>query len=191
MKKRVVALALAAAMSLGAVTSVAAEEKQIGDLSGSAKGEVMAKVDKLQLPEQNTYLVTVTIPEMAFEYSFGTAGAWNTDDLKYEAPSDAGWKGGENPTAVITVTNKSDAAVTLNCKYEDAGAVTGVSGAITNDVGDGETATLESAVNASNPLDAGEAKKANFTLTISGTPDKEIEASTKIGTVTLTLSAVA
>ena len=47
MKKRVVALALAAAMSLGAVTSVTAAETEIKEGAGNAEGEVTAEVKKL------------------------------------------------------------------------------------------------------------------------------------------------
>ncbi len=187
MKKRVLALALAAVMSLGTVASVAAEEQNVDKVTGSANGSVTAEVTKLVLPTEKTYLVTVKIPEMAFEYSFGNAGKWNTETLQYEAPEDAGWKGAT--TADIEVTNKSDADVALKCVYEDASKVSGVDGKISCEGAETGEKTLASAVNEENPLEAGEATKTTFTLTISGTPDKEIEAGTVIGNVTLTVNA--
>lgn len=185
MKKRVVALALATVMSLGAVASVGATE-EIKSASGSASGDVNAKVTAMELPEVKTYLVTVEIPSMSFEYSFGTAEGWDTTTLKYEEAQGAGWK--EDPIANIKVTNKSDAAVNLNCEYKDLSVVTGLSSTITGGDSDGSTAKLESAVNVDAPLTPGEAKEVTFKLELTGTPNEPVEASTKIGTVTLTVS---
>lgn len=133
----------------------------------------------MQEPKEATYLVTVKFSDLAFTYNMGNVGEWSTTDLKYAAPTDAGWDGDRN-TATVTVTNKSNAAVKLDCKYAEA------EGGLTGNF-DKTEATLDSAVNKENLLEAGTPKADTFTLTLD-TPEKAFSG--KAGTITLTVNAV-
>lgn len=182
MKKRALALALAAAMSLGTITSVTADDYENLDTTQTATGSVTGTVNGYKEPETGTYLVTVTIPSLSVTYNMGTLGTWDTASMKYDGVTGDGWDGGEDPTATVTVVNKSNKPIKLNCKYaQDPTYGTEITGAF-----DKADETLESAVNKENPLQEGTEQTAEFKLTISGTPTKEIKDQT-VGTVTLTV----
>ncbi len=118
------------------------------------------------------YSVTIAWDsDLAFDYNAGTQGAWNPDNHTYGETTGAQWT---DKDVKVTVTNHSNAKVNATLALSDkANGFTFT--------GEG-TETLASAVGTA----VNEAPKAEFTITINGTPDAAI---TKVATATVSFAA--
>ena len=174
-------LALAMVMSLG-VSAFAADTniESTDPGSNSATGDVYV-VSNAETGGDIVYYVTVSIPEMSFTYNGANKGTWNPQSLTYDSAEAAGWEG--DTTATIGVTNKSNAAVVASVAYAPEAGYDAITGTF-----DQESDNLDSADNGEGDAGAGLAEKTEFVLTIGGTPASSF-ASTKVGTVTVTITA--
>ena len=69
--------------------------------------------------ESTVYSVDVTWGSMDFTYTSAFKGNWNPTTHQYDGATDAKWTCKENAN-VITVTNHSNAGVSLSFKYKSA-----------------------------------------------------------------------
>ena len=99
-----------------------------------------------------------------------------SSDLTYSSGGTGGWSHSGN---TITVTNHSNAQVTAALAYASEQGYGGISGSFDND-----NMTIETAVG----TEVSKAPTKTAALTLSGTLDSSVENSTKIGTVTVTIS---
>ena len=118
------------------------------------------------------YSVTIAWDDdLAFDYTAGTQGAWSPDNHTYGETTGAKWTDND---VKVTVTNHSNAKVTATL------ALSNKANGFTF-TGEG-TETLNSAVGTL----VNEAPKAEFTITIAGTPDAAV---TKVATATVSFAA--
>ena len=174
--KKLFASIIASAMVLSmSVTAFAAEGSATGQGAGDKTIDVTAKYDKSTSTEK-VYNVDIEWDSMTFTYTEGGTKVWNPATHTYTTSTSSGW---DKTEADITVTNHSNAAVTVSVEYAPVDG-TGVSGAITNG-----SATLAAGVEGK----PDEADKLTATLTISGTPNSTVtEDGVKIGTITIKIS---
>lgn len=177
--KKILALTLVTAMSLGVAASAASNITDVSSRN-SATNDVKTTVKDF-IEGEASYYVTVTFPSLEFTYNMGTLSEWQQDVLKYNTPSDQGWEAGTK-SGQITVSNRSNRAISLDCQYKASGSHQ-LAGKIT-----GGAAKLESAVSLENPLTAGAATDTTFTFEITETPSEDFEQET-VGTITLTVTA--
>ena len=173
------ALALALAASL-ATTAFASSITPDGD----ATNDVTVTVGG----ENNVvYSVEIAWDSMDFTYNYGTGGGWDPTTHTYEEGTGKGWTGANTETAKetasadLTVTNHSNAAVSVSAKFsgQDTAISNGVTATLTGNVFD---------------LGAGQIGEDNVDkvynsalVTVSGAPTKVDEKFT-VGTVTVTVN---
>lgn len=154
-------LALAMVFSLGISASAASPIQALG---GTDSNTVTVKVEASAAT--TVYYVEVSWDSLYFQYNFS---GQNWDPTTHQYSNSGGWTTGtENPTANITVTNHSNAAVTANVKFvenevekDSVGMVDGVTASLSNNSIQLATAVGTTFANAP----SGVAK-----LTISGAP---------------------
>lgn len=196
--KKFASLILALAMTFSMCISVSAERVDNG--IGSEDMPVQIKVT--EGIGGIVYNVTVAWESMDFTYKKAAAGTWNPDTHTYSGGNAAGWvpNGNQliaetnaegNYTAVssaITVTNHSNAAVTVGATLND-GALeaehNGVALALSYDAAD--QVLSDASQVAYNDVPG--ADKIAYTLKVSGVPDNSYtSALAKVNTITVTIS---
>lgn len=174
MKKIFAVILTLALLSMASVTAFADNIDTIGE-SGSAevKGTYVAGGSAATV-----YSVDIAWGSMEFTYTDASVGTWNPDNHKYDGAEEAKWscaKGADE----IKVTNHSNADVTVNFSYAPESAYNGITGTFSNvtlHIGNAENTELSNAPSGS------------VTLGLKGALSSEKTASTKIGTVTVTLA---
>ncbi len=115
-------------------------------------------------PPEDTVSAEITWGSMSFTYD---------DTIAEGAIAENGWTNdGSDGAATITVKNTGDTGITVSVSYIPEGTYSGINGTFDSDSADLETAVSQT-----------------FTLTLSGKPKKVIPAGTKIGQVTITITA--
>lgn len=196
-------LALALVLSMG-VTVFAEESDTVETVPGSKNIDVTAGYTAAKYDTGATvYHVVVawektgTITYAGNQYYYD----WKVDEnnfgyVKNDGKStDAGWTV-KNATVAITVTNKSNAAITATCGAPAAKTDTGVTG-ITGHYGEDVTATettltLKSAapkITGPNDVLTGTEQKASATYTITGVNGTISQDNVVIGTITVSIKA--
>lgn len=129
--------------------------------------------------ERTVYSVDVAWGNMSFTYTSAFKGNWNPTTHKYDGATDAKWTCEENAN-VITVTNHSNAGVSLSFEYKSAKEYSAVKGTFDN-----PSITLETAEGTTRA----NAPTSRTTLTLSGDMPTGITNNTTIviGTITVTL----
>ena len=168
------ALALVACMG---TTAFAAEITNVAPGSNTTTGDVYVTATE-KVTADDTYSVTITIPDLTFTYSFGNEGEWNVNDLQYDSVQAAGWA---EDTKTIQLVNKSNVGVTVTGSYAAETDYSEITGEFTsNSVALGEADTQGTS-------GAGEAQNGSIVFKIGGAPDSEL-SNVKVGTVTLTVT---
>ena len=147
--KKVFAILLAAA--LVATMSIAASAA-VTTVPGAADAQDL-KVNYTALTENNdtVYSIDVEWTDMAFAYTAGSEAAWNPETHEY-AVQNAGWT---DTTASVTVTNHSNAAVSVDVEIANQDGFT-----VTDDKDGAQTLT------AGVEGEPDEADNVTFTLTV-------------------------
>lgn len=128
---------------------------------------------------ETVYSVVVTWESLDFTYNFGEADLWDPTEHNYSS-SGTGTEGGwTDNTAVITVTNHSNANIRAKASFaEEAQSLTrnDVTASISN-----PSFTVSSAVG----TEYNSAPNGTFTCTVSGVPS--VTSDFNIGTITITI----
>lgn len=159
-------------------TAFAAEGSVTNQGIGDQTIDVTARYT-VSTSSETVYSVDITWDNMIFTYSESSVRTWNPENHTYTANRSGGWN---KTTADITVTNHSNADVTVKLTY-------------TADTANGNTGVTGTLSNAGGILAAGEEGKPDeaeqiiSTLTISGTPNGNVTADgVRVGTITVTIS---
>ena len=129
------------------------------------------------------YSVDITWGSMEFTYTDASTGTWNPATHKYDNISAAKWSCSEGADK-ISVTNHSNADVTIQLGYEPGTGYNGISGSFSDNKGTAITKlTLESAVGTAPES----APSASAVLGLNGGLSYDNTTSTAIGKVTVTL----
>lgn len=174
--KQIFTLALTFLLIFSLVTVTAFAEPTINTQNGTATKAVTASYSAGAGGSGTVYSVDITWGSMAFTYSAGSGSTWNPATHTYSSGGTGGWSHSGN---TITVTNHSNAQVTAALAYASEQGYGGISGSFDND-----NMTIETAVG----TEVSKAPTKTAALTLSGTLDSSVENSTKIGTVTVTIS---
>lgn len=176
MKKLIATLlTMSLAVGMGTTAFAAAGSKTVGE-NGSQPIEVTAKYTG-GATTVTTYSVDIEWEDMTFTYHESGSRTWNPADHTYTNNTTAGW---DKTTADITVTNHSNADVDIDLTYVPETG-TGV---------DGVLDTLFYTLAAGEEDKYTEADSKTSTFTISGAPDKTVNADgVKVGTITVAVSA--
>ena len=163
--KKFFAFALALALTLAlSVTCFAALENKTGDVTATYKTPD---------PAGTVYKVDVVFGDMEFTYTPEGNGTWDPAQHKYVEKAAAKWEATGN---TITVTNHSNAAVTVTLSYDAEEGFEAATATFSK-----TTFTLDSAAT------TGAAVADSATLTMDGTLPASATTATKIGTVTVAL----
>lgn len=190
MKKFLIAL-LALVMMFALAVPVFAEPAEVS-VPGSSSADIKANYEEGTDSDrvETVYLVTVDWKiNSTLVYSDGTTTyKWNANDTKYEAqaPEDKGWTG--NATVEITVTNKSNAAITASAEWTDATDITAACDFVESEI---EIASAATGTNLSAPdkVLEGSAQTDKIEATVEVT-DGTIDADdTTVGTITVSIAA--
>ena len=129
--------------------------------------------------ERTVYSVDVAWGSMDFTYTSAFKGTWNPTTHEYDGATDAKWTCKENAN-VITVTNHSNAGVSLSFKYKSAANYSSIIGTFDN-----SSITLSTAENTTRA----NAPTSRTTLTLTGDmpTGTTTETNIVIGTITITL----
>lgn len=123
------------------------------------------------------YSVDIAWGSMEFTYTDASAGTWDPQNHTYNGAVAAAWSCAEEANK-ITVTNHSNAAVTAKLSYSPEIAYSRISGTFSN-----STLNLNSAVG----TEVATAPSGSAWLSLNGELSAKTVASTKIGTVTVSL----
>lgn len=121
------------------------------------------------------YSVDVTWGAMQFTYSENGSMTWNPADHTYSDNTTAGWTANGN---TVTVTNHSNAEVTVSFSFDALSSFSAVTGSF-----DIAADTLEAGVE--DGYDT--ADEVTSTLSLEGTLDENVTDFTKIGTITVNI----
>ena len=176
-KKTALVLTLAMVFSLAPLSAYADTIDRVG---GTASHDVTATyVDGSSGGAGGkVYSVDITWGDMAFTYT-AEAGIWDPTTHKTTGAEGGVWKVDKEGGNTITVTNHSNTDVTAAFNYAPAEGFTGISGSFDN-----ASLALKSAVGTA--VEA--APKGTTSLSLDGALDSNTTASTKIGTITVTLN---
>ena len=176
-KKTALVLTLAMVFSLAPLSAYADTIDRVG---GTASHDVTATyVDGSSGGAGGTvYSVDIAWGDMAFTYT-AAAGTWDPANHTYTGAEGGVWKVDKEGGNTITVTNHSNTDVTAAFNYAPAEGFTGISGSFDN-----ASLALKSAVGTA--VEA--APKGTTSLSLDGALDSNTTASTKIGTITVTLN---
>lgn len=172
--KKFLALVLALVMVTGmAVTAMAAVEVSNGsqDVKASYQADQTATV----------YSVDITWGSMEFTYSEGNKGTWNSDSLSYDEANkkDPGWSCATGAN-VITIKNKSNAAVTPTAEFTKNAQLATELSAVEVTVSNSGTAIASA--------ESGTAQTGTLTVQVSGTVTGAFDANTVLGSITITIN---
>lgn len=182
--KKFLLIALAVVMMMTLAISAFAAETVVDGNFTPVKGEVT--VNYKEDVTETVYYVTVEWEDLAFEY-VGETWRWIAQEYRYERVKEGSWV---DDTKEITVTNYSNAAVTVTAALSDE---------VVSDTAvvelDKQTFDLESAAPDLANLDnsdkeslKGTPKEDKFTITASGAPAVGAN-NVKIATLTVTVAA--
>lgn len=174
MKKVLTSILSLALLSMASVTAFAASPiTSIGGTnSADVKGTYVAGGTATTV-----YSVDIAWGSMEFTYTDASQGTWDPQTHKYGGGVDSTWSCAEDANK-IEVTNHSNAAVNAQFSYASESEYSEISGAFTKDTLDLDSAEGREFSNA--PSD-------RVTLSLTGELSSDTLASTKIGTVTVTL----
>lgn len=175
MKKSAIAL-MGLACTL-AVSSFAFASSPITSTGGTGTQDVMGQYHTDD-DADTVYNVDVAWDSMAFTYTVASEGTWNPSTHSYDSASEGSWSETDN---TVKVTNHSNAAVNVTVRYAAESSYSGITGSFSN--GSFQLATAEG-------TEVGSAPNKTAALTLSGALDKSVTDSTKLGTATVTISAV-
>lgn len=123
------------------------------------------------------YSVDIEWDSLTFVYNETNTKTWKPSDHSYDTATNGSW---DKTSANITVTNHSNAAVTVAMAYTASATDSGVTAALT-----GGSKTLAPGVENK----ASEADSVTGTVTISGKPNSSVTASgITVGSVTITIN---
>jgi len=125
------------------------------------------------------YSVDITWGSLEYTYNDANAGTWDPTTHTYKGVSEAGWTCVEGADT-ISVTNHSNAGISVMVNYENESGIENVEGIIEN-----ENFNLPSAENKS--VEDSELTD-TAKLIMSGELDSNYETMTKVGTVTIVIS---
>lgn len=168
-------LALTLLLSLGTVAAFAANP--ITAANGSDSKEVKGSYQAGDVSD-TVYSVDVSWGSMEFTYTGASEGTWNPATHQYDGAAAGGWAVNAAGGNKITVTNHSNAAVTATLSYAAEAAYSGITGSF-----DTDTLTLASAEGTA----IANAPTGSANLTLAGELASSVTASTKLGTVTVSL----
>ena len=176
-KKTALVLTLAMVFSLAPLSAYADTIDRVG---GTASHDVTATyVDGSSGGAGGkVYSVDITWGDMAFTYT-AEAGIWDPTTHKTTGAEGGVWKVDKEGGNTITVTNHSNTDVTAAFSYAAAEGFTGISGSFDN-------ASLDLPTAVGTAVEA--APKGTTSLSLDGALDSNTTASTKIGTITVTLN---
>lgn len=180
MRKKKTALVLTLAMVFSLAPLSAYANDTIRAAGSSATHEVTATyVDGSSGGAGGTvYSVDIAWGDMAFTYT-AAAGNWDPKTHTITGADGGTWTVNNTNGDKITVTNHSNTEVTATFSYAAASGFDGISGCFDHD-----SLTLQTAVGTT----VDEAPNGTATLSLSGALDSTATTSTKIGTITVTLS---
>ena len=174
--KQIFTLALTFLLIFSLVTVTAfAADTTINAENGTATKEVTASYQS-GAGGSPVYSVDITWGSMAFTYSEGSSPTWNPATHTYSSGGAGGWSNSGN---TITVTNHSNTGVTAALAYTSETGYEGISGNFDN-------ANMTIATAVGTEFSAAPTKTAK--LNLSGALDSKVASSTKIGTITVTIS---
>ncbi|MDD4414368.1 MAG: hypothetical protein PHR14_07470 [Oscillospiraceae bacterium] len=176
MKKMIsVLLVLALSLCLGINAFAVEIEEDGGEASADVKGTYVSGGT-----EATVYSVDITWGSMGFTYTSAFIGNWNPDTHVYDNSTEEKWTCDGNANK-ITVTNHSNANVEATLSYTPGGSYSIIDGNFDKDTIYLETAVGKTTENAST---------GSSLLTLSGKLDEDTEASTVIGSVTVTINQI-
>lgn len=177
--KKILSSLISFVMVLSMSTTAFAAE---GSVTNQGIGEQTIDVTARYTASTSTepvYSVDIAWDNMTFTYSESGVRIWNPENHTYTANRSGEW---DKTTADITVTNHSNADVTVKLTY-------------TADTANGNTGVTGTLSNAGGILAAGaegkpdEAEQIISTLTVSGIPNGNVTADgVRVGTITVTIS---
>lgn len=178
--KKILTLALVVVLAFAMMAiSVSAEVDNLDNTTDSTTKDVTVEV---QIPVgaqiQNVYMVDVSWESLNFTYTFGEAPEWDAENHEYTGGTESGWTGGGVST--ITVTNHSNADVTVSASFNGESSITT----------SGVTATLDKEsvdLNNAEGTTVAEAPSDTFTCSVSGIPTSSIGFT--VGTITVSFEA--
>ena len=127
------------------------------------------------------YSVDIAWGSMSFEYTDASAGTWDPATHTYSGSTPAAWA---STTNTITVTNHSNAGVSVKLDYTPAADYTGITGTFQNAAEETVTALNLATAEGTTPATA---PGATATLNLSGELP-ESASSVTVGSVTVTLN---
>ena len=187
----VLALAMVGCMSISAFAAEVNKEIQDVERDNTATQDVNVVANDA-VKAGTVYYVTIKIPDLSFTYNAINEGSWNQETLKYTGATAAGWQGGtatETAEVQIEVKNRSNASVKVTPVYA---AEETVGDGLDGDFGSAEEGvTLTSAAPTDVVNGTGLETTSNIPFKVTGTPTnpQSLQSSTKVGTVTLTVTA--
>ena len=175
-KKTALVLTLAMVFSLAPLSAYA---DTIGTAGGTASHDVTATytTDSTGGAGGTVYSVDIAWGDMEFTYT-AAAGVWDPATHTITGADGGTWKVNNEGGNQIKVTNHSNTAVTATFSYAAASGYEGISGSF-----DKTSLDLATAVG----TEVSNAPKDSAALSLSGALDSATPASTKIGTITVTL----
>ena len=175
-KKTALVLTLAMVFSLAPLSAYA---DTIGTAGGTASHDVTATytTDSTGGAGGTVYSVDIAWGDMEFTYT-AAAGVWDPVTHTITGADGGTWSATNTGGNQIKVTNHSNTAVTATFSYAAASGYEGISGSF-----DKTSLDLATAVG----TEVSNAPKDSAALTLSGALDSATAASTKIGTITVTL----
>lgn len=184
MKKIITTVAtIAMVLSMGTMTAFAGTP--IGSVGGTDSADVKGSY-KEGTKADTVYSVDVQWGSMEFTYTGANQGTWNPLDHTYTGKTEAAWTNAEGANK-ISVTNHSNAGVKATLKYNKDTSFEGITGSFTeaNGTANDGVMDLQSAVGTETIA----APTASATLGLSGELASTASANTKIGNVTVTITA--
>ena len=175
-KKTALVLTLAMVFSLAPLSAYA---DTLGTAGGTASHDVTATytTDSTGGAGGTVYSVDIAWGDMEFTYT-AAAGVWDPVTHTITGADGGTWSATNTGGNQIKVTNHSNTAVTATFSYAAASGYEGISGSF-----DKTSLDLATAVG----TEVSNAPKDSAALTLSGALDSATAASTKIGTITVTL----
>ena len=179
--KKILTLALVVvlAFAMMAISVSAAEVDNLDDTTNSTTRDVTVEVElPVGAQIQTVYMVDVSWESLNFTYTFGEAPEWDAENHEYTGGTESGWTGGGVST--ITVTNHSNADVTVSASFGGESSVTtsGVTATL-----DKESVDLDNAEGTT----VAEAPSDTFTCSVSGIPTSSTGFA--VGTITVSFEA--
>ena len=177
--KKILAVVLALTMIVGMSLPVFAEvdtDYEVEALDGSKSFEVMATYNMVN-PDSPVYAVNISWNNVSFAYE-ETQGSWDPDTLTYKAEEVTGEWSAEEAAVSISVENRSNKAVVATAAWADGETDLADATFTTNGI------NLQDAVALEGPENAG-----TIVGTVTINDGAKINGATKLGTITVTITA--